>query len=167
MTRCSTRRAERRPPFPPEDVVAEFAPLLKSYHHPDHRRPLRWRVAARFREQGISYEPAQTPKSDLYRDLLPINLRKLDLLDDACLLTELVGLERRTARGSRDSIDHVHERARRHCVAGLAAAASRGAYDASLDWVSAPAADDAEDDFQRQGLSQHILQTGGYYRLWR
>src|SRR5207302_5607480 len=61
----------------------------------------------RFREHGIVYEPAQKPKSDLYRDLLPaINSRKLDLLDDARLLTQLLALERRTARGGRDSIDH-------------------------------------------------------------
>jgi hypothetical protein len=26
----------------------------------------------RFREHGISYEPAQKPKSDLYRDMLPL-----------------------------------------------------------------------------------------------
>src|SRR5262245_38733943 len=55
-----------------------------------------------FRKVGIAYEPAQKPKSDLYRDLLPaINSRKLDLLDDGRLLTQLVGLERRTARGGR------------------------------------------------------------------
>ena len=39
---------ERKPPFPPEDVVAEFAALLKSYRNPEsYRRPLWRRVAAR------------------------------------------------------------------------------------------------------------------------
>jgi hypothetical protein len=92
----------------------------------------------RFREHGVSYEPAQKPKSDLYRDLLPIiNSRKLDLLDNARLLTQLAGLERRTARGGRDSIDHApgaHDDLA-NAVAGLAAAAKRGTYDSSLSWV--------------------------------
>jgi hypothetical protein len=61
--------------------------------------------------------------------LLPvINSRKLDLLDDAQLLTQLVGLERRTARGGRDSIDHApgaHDDLA-NAVAGLAAVAKRG-----------------------------------------
>ena len=96
---------ERRPPFSPEDVVSEFAELLKSYHISKiagDRYAGEW-PRERFREHGIVYEPAQKPKSDLYRDLLPaINSRKLDLLDDARLLTQLVSLERRTARGGRD-----------------------------------------------------------------
>ena len=100
---------ERRPPFSPEDVVAEFSALLKSYRITritGDRYAGEW-PRERFREHGISYEPAQKPKSDLYRDMLPIiNSRKLDLLDDARLLTQMLGLERRTARGGRDSIDH-------------------------------------------------------------
>jgi hypothetical protein len=61
-------------------------------------------------------------------DMLPIiNSRKLDLLDDARLLTQLVGLERRTARGGKDSIDHApsaHDDLA-NAVAGLAAVAKR------------------------------------------
>jgi hypothetical protein len=77
-----------------------------------------------------------------------------------------VGLERRTARGGRDSIDHApgaHDDLA-NAVAGLAAVAKRGSYDSSLDWVSGP---DPDKDFQRQRLMQHILQTGGYYRQRR
>jgi hypothetical protein len=160
---------ERKPPFSPEDVVAEFGALLKSYRISKitgDRYAGEW-PRERFREHSISYEPAQKPKSDLYRDLLPvINSRKIDLLDDARLLTQLVGLERRTARGGRDSIDHApgaHDDLA-NAVAGLAAIAKRGAYDSSMDWVSGP---DAAADFQRQRLSQHILLTGGFYRQWR
>ena len=86
------------------------------------------------------------------------------MLDDARLLTQLVGLERRTARGGRDSIDHTpgaHDDLA-NAVAGLAAVAKRGSYDSSLSWVSGP-----DDDSQRQRLVQHILQTGGYYRQRR
>jgi len=155
---------ERRPPFSPEDVVAEFAALLKSYRISKitgDRYAGEW-PRERFREHGVAYEPAAKAKSDLYRDLLPaINSRKLDLLDDARLLTQLVALERRTARGGRDSIDHApgtHDDVA-NALAGLAATAKRGAYDSSLSWVS-----DSADDFQRQRLYHHILQTGGYYR---
>jgi hypothetical protein len=77
------------------------------------------------------------------------------------LLTQLVGLERRTARGGRDSIDHApgaHEDLA-NAVAGLAAVAKRGSYDSSLSWVSGTD--------ERQRLMQHILQTGGYYRQRR
>ncbi len=50
---------------------------------------------------------AARPKSELYVDLLPlINSRRIELLDDARLLNQLCALERRTARGHRDSIDH-------------------------------------------------------------
>jgi hypothetical protein len=67
------------------------------------------------------------------------------LLDDARLLTQLVGLERRTARGGRDSIDHTpgaHDDLA-NAVAGLAAVAKRGGYDTSLSWVGGP------EDFRR------------------
>jgi hypothetical protein len=38
--------------------------------------------------------------------LPPLNSWKVQLLDDRRLLSQLHGLERRTARGGRDSIDH-------------------------------------------------------------
>ena len=51
-----------------------------------------------------------------YGDMLPaINSRQLDLLDDARLVAQIVGLERRTARGGRDIIDHAPGWPRRHC----------------------------------------------------
>jgi hypothetical protein len=61
----------------------------------------------RFRAHGITYEVCETPKSDLYRDLLPvINAGRVELLDNSRLVAQLTSLERRTARGGRDSIDH-------------------------------------------------------------
>jgi hypothetical protein len=133
---------ERKPAFSPEDVVSEFAELLKSYRITKitgDRYAGDW-PRERFREHGVSYEPAQKPKSDLYRDLLPaINSRKLDLLDHPRLLTQLVGLERRTARGGRDSIDHApgaHDDLA-NAVAGLCGCTRRKyAYDSSMSWVS-------------------------------
>jgi hypothetical protein len=133
---------ERRPPFSPEDVVGEFAALLASYRVTSisgDRYAGEW-PKERFRDHGISYEPAQKPKSDLYRDLLPaINSRKIDLLDHPRLLTQLVGLERRIARGGRDSIDHApgaHDDLA-NAVAGLCGCTrSKYRYDSSMSWVS-------------------------------
>ena len=51
--------------------------------------------------------PTPKPKSDLYREVLPlINSRRVELLDHPRLISQLTGLERRTARSGRDSIDH-------------------------------------------------------------
>jgi hypothetical protein len=55
---------------------------------------------------GIRVEQAARPKSDLYIDLLPLlNSRRIQLLDHPRLISQLCGLERRTSRGCRDSID--------------------------------------------------------------
>jgi hypothetical protein len=163
---------ERRPPFSPEAVVAEFSELLKSYRVSKitgDRYAGEW-PRERFREHGISYESAAKPKSDLYRDLLPmINSRRIDLLDDARLVTQLVSLERRTGRGTgRDSIDHPPGAHDDLCnaVAGLAATTKRGSYLADLSWVSGPDPADSERAFQERRLCQHILRHSGYYR-WR
>lgn len=100
---------ERKPPFSPEAVVAEYAALLKTYGITKvvgDRYAGEWPREA-FRSHGITYEASAAPKSDLYRDLLPkLNSGEVDLLDLPRLMTQLVGLERRTARGGRDSIDH-------------------------------------------------------------
>jgi hypothetical protein len=100
---------EVRPPFDPEVAVAECAALLKRF---DVARVIGDKYAgewprARFREHGISFEQSVRPKSDLYGDLLPlINGRRIELLDHPRLAAQLVGLERKTARSGKDSIDH-------------------------------------------------------------
>ena len=100
---------ERKPPFSPDDVTAEFAGVLKAYRL---RRVCGDRYGGewpreRFKVHGVTYEPADKPKSDIYRDVLPLlNSDKADLLDSPRLLAQLCGLERRTARSGRDSIDH-------------------------------------------------------------
>jgi hypothetical protein len=133
---------ERRPPFSPEDVVVEFSTFLKSYRVSavtGDRYAGEW-PRERFREYGISYEPAAKPKSDLYRDLLPaINSRLVDLIDDTRLVAQIVGLERRTARGGRDSIDHApgaHDDVA-NAVAGVIAmlVSAKSDYDTSYAWV--------------------------------
>ncbi len=110
-TNCAVLDAirERRPPFSPDAVVQEFAGLVKSYRVQrvrGDRYAGEW-PRERFRAHGIQYEPAEKPKSDLYRDLLPLlNSGRAELLDHPRLAAQLCGLERRTARGGRDSVDH-------------------------------------------------------------
>jgi hypothetical protein len=100
---------EQRPPFSPEFVVGDFAETLKRYRISQvrgDRYGAEW-VAEQFRKAGITYRPAEKPKSDLYREFLPaINSQSVDLLDHPKLISQLCSLERRTARGGRDSIDH-------------------------------------------------------------
>ena len=100
---------ERRAPFNPSEAVAEFSGLLKAYSVSTlvgDRYSGEWCVE-RFREHGIRYEPAPKPKSELYGQMLPVlNARTIELPDDPRLIAQLVGLERYTTRGGRDSIDH-------------------------------------------------------------
>jgi hypothetical protein len=100
---------EVRPPFNPESVVEEFASLLASYGIFEvygDRYGGEWPRSV-FRKHGIRYEPNVEPKSDLYRNLLPlINSGRVELLDHPRLIAQLCNLERRTARSGRDSIDH-------------------------------------------------------------
>jgi hypothetical protein len=100
---------EVRPPFSPEAVVDEFCALLKTYRVRSVTGDRYGGEFCRqpFRLRGIEYRLADKAKSDLYRDLLPVlNSGGVLLPKSDKLVAQLVGLERRTARGGRDSIDH-------------------------------------------------------------
>ena len=121
---------EQRPPFDPSAVAGEFAAVLKSYGVTKvvgDKYAGMWPVEV-FAKLSITYEQSAAPKSDLYRDLLPlINSNRIRLLDNAKLVNQLVGLERRVARGGRDSIDHGpggHDDIA-NAVAGLASVTNR------------------------------------------
>jgi hypothetical protein len=100
---------EVRPPFSPEATINEFVLLLKAYridrisgdkYAGEFPREL-------FRRRGVKYLLCEKPKSDLYRDLLPgLNSGRVLLPRNDRLTNQLVGLERRTTRAGRDSIDH-------------------------------------------------------------
>jgi hypothetical protein len=101
--------AERRPPFSPDAVVAEFAEVLKAYRIATVRGDRyagEW-PRERFRAYGIDYLPADKSRSDIYIECLPrVTARRVELLDNRKLITQLASLERRTARSGKDSIDH-------------------------------------------------------------
>ena len=120
-----------------------FAALLKSYgilRVGGDKYAGEWPREQFRKHGGITYEPSEKPKSDLYRDLLPLlNSGRIELLDHPRLVAQACGLERRCARGGRESIDHAPG-ARDDLInapAGVAAATNRGKirYDTTLSWV--------------------------------
>jgi hypothetical protein len=117
-------------PFSPEDAVKEQAQLLALYGLSEvtgDRYGGAWPAEA-FRKQGIIYKTSDRTKSDLYLEFLPIlNSRGVELLDLPRLTAQLCSLERRTARGGRDSVDHPpnsHDDIA-NCVAGVVANLTR------------------------------------------
>jgi hypothetical protein len=161
---------EARPPFSPEAITGEFSSLLKSY---SVFKVLGDRFGGSYPSEqfgrfAVTYDQAAKPKSELYGDLLPmINSCRIQLLDHPRLISQLCGLERRTARGGRDSIDHSpggHDDCA-NCVAGLASINTQyAAYDSSYSgWSDDPNADRAAQTarYQRQQLASYIFHLSG------
>jgi len=114
---------EVRPPFSPDQICAEFAELLGRYGIAEvvgDRYGGEW-PRERFAAHGVTYTPSELVKSALYTELLPLlNAGRVELLDVPRLAGQLLQLERRVARGGRDSIDHpphAHDDVA-NCVAG-------------------------------------------------
>ena len=91
--------------------MASFVTLLKAYglsKVTGDRYGGEW-CREPFRKLGITYDLSEKPKNDIYQNCLPLlNSGKVQLLDLPRLQVQLIGLERRTARGGKDSIDHPH-----------------------------------------------------------
>ena len=130
---------ETRPPLSPEKVIEEYAKLLRDYrigrvygdrYGGEFPREI-------FRRYEIVYEPAVKPKAEIYRDFLPlVNSGKVELLDNPRLIAQLCNLERRVARGGRDSIDHApnaHDDVA-NVAAGALTMASRGREPGDYGW---------------------------------
>lgn len=100
---------EVRPHLSPEAVTTDFAALLKTYRVQKvqgDRYAGEW-PRERFRVHGIEYELSDAPKSDIYRDAMPLlNSGRAELLNLPRLASQLCGLERRTSRSGRGRIDH-------------------------------------------------------------
>ncbi len=100
---------EWRPPFNTETVVEQVCEILRAYgigKVTGDRYAGGW-VSDGFQKHGIFYQPSQRSKSELYLDLLPlISSCRAELLDNPKMVNQLLGLERRTTRLGRDTIDH-------------------------------------------------------------
>jgi hypothetical protein len=151
---------EVKPPFSPEGVVKEFSYTLRRYRITKvtgDRYAGEW-PREQFRKQGVAYHTSERAKSEIYIELLAaINSRVVDLLDHPRLIAQLTGLERRTSRGGRDSIDHppnAHDDVA-NAVAGaiVLASAVRGDGKAKVERVPLPAFDSY---YNRRGLSDPI-----------
>jgi len=96
-------------PFDPETVVAEFVELFRRYGIKEtvgDAYASQW-CATAFDRHGITYRHSELNRSQLYLTTLPlINSKTVRLLDHPRAVSQFCGLERRTTRGGRDTVDH-------------------------------------------------------------
>jgi hypothetical protein len=99
----------RKAPCSPEAAVSEQAQFFRSYNI-NHVRGDRYGgmlIPELFAKHGIAYKPSDPSKSEIYLAMLgAVNSGLVYLLDHQPLLNQLGALERTTARGGRDQIDH-------------------------------------------------------------
>src|SRR4029077_14471752 len=100
---------EQKPPFNPEQVISEFAAIIKlwgaSTVTADHYAGDIPKTA--FQRHGILYLASEQTRSELYLELLPLmSSGKVELLLNPKLKGQLCGLERRIQRSGRESVDH-------------------------------------------------------------
>jgi hypothetical protein len=84
-----------------------------------------------FEKNGMAYEKCDRNRSQLYLDFLPlVTSGSADLLDDPRMVAQFAALERRTAKGGRDSVDHKPGAHDDLCTAVAGALVAVGASDA-------------------------------------
>jgi hypothetical protein len=173
---------EIKPPFSPEAATRELAGFFKSYglsRISGDRYAGMWPREA-FLKHNVSYETAERDASGLYLELLPaINSRRVALLDNPRLVSQLASLERRAAPFGRDRIDHppnAHDDVA-NAVAGafaLLSASTTGAawvsfYGALARRAPRPQYDSADDPLPWRGPSPSPVAAGNrlteLYRL--
>ena len=149
----------------PADITTDYAALLKSYRIrkvTGDKYGGSW-PGDEFKKHGITYSPSDKPKSGLYLDLLPaLNSGRVELPPDDRLINQLIGLERRTARGGRDSIDHTpggHDD-RANVVAGLVSVAKKPAYDLELFIYGCHRGDEKPKRTHRRSAIEAIRRAG-------
>jgi hypothetical protein len=98
-----------RAPFNPSGVVAECAALLGEYRVRSvtgDRYAGEWPREA-FRGEGVQYEVAVKPKSDLYLALVStVHGERVEIPENETMLRELRSLERRRGTSGKDRVDH-------------------------------------------------------------
>lgn len=130
--------------FDPESAVEEIAQVLAPYkvdQTTGDRYSAQWCSQA-FEKRGIKYEQAEQNASQLYLEMLPrINAKTIRLLDHPRAINQICLLERRTARGGRDSISHppnLHDDVA-NAIAGLCGlAVSASSFISDYSWVGGP-----------------------------
>lgn len=96
-------------PHEPAHAIADFATTLRAY---GLRSVIGDNYAANFTagafaDHGVEYTKSKLSRSELYLELLPLmNSHKVVIIDNAALIKELAGLERRAAGRGRDAVDH-------------------------------------------------------------
>ena len=122
----------------------EFAALLKTYRVSQvsgDRYAGEW-CREPFQRAGIFYDPNARPKSDLYRDLLPlINSKACALLDNERMLSQISGLDRRIGRSGKDIIDHppgLHDDVANAVAGAVTLTAAESAMVSSGNWKFTP-----------------------------
>lgn len=100
---------ERRPPFQPQGVAAEFSDVLKAYHltmATSDRYAGAW-VSEAFAKHGITIQSSELMASEIYLEFLPlVSGGRVELLDLKRLTSQLAGLERRARVGGKDMVTH-------------------------------------------------------------
>lgn len=100
---------EKTAPLSPAVTVPLFAAAIRQYGctHATGDRYGGEFCREPFRLAGVGYRLSEKSKSELYGAFLPmLNSGRVALPDVPRLLRQLEGLERRTARGGRETIDH-------------------------------------------------------------
>jgi hypothetical protein len=91
-------------------VIAEAVPVLQAYRITEIVGDYwggEWVGERLVEDSPRSYVRSPKVKSDLYLEALPaMTLGRVQLLDHPRAVAQIAGLERRTARSGRDSIDH-------------------------------------------------------------
>jgi hypothetical protein len=152
--------------FSPEDATSEAADVVKSYGLSlvtGDRYAGEW-VRERFRKHGIRYAVSESTKSTLYIDLVPLFTGSTArILDNEKLRRQLVALERRTARGGRDSVDHPpggHDDLANSAAGALVAADQYGRRLAKVEEPEAPA--ETTDELLRRRIRDAVQEQLGH-----
>ena len=176
--------AERKPRFVPAQVIADYAKLLKAYGIMEvqsdgfgggfH--------SSEWAHHGIKFMPCERTTSENYLAALPVFLaRRVRLVDNAVLRSQLAGLERRFHSGDRESVSHAasanaHDDVACSACGAIVIAASRPTYNL---WAAFPNEEmdpavarlfgreqsqaEARDERYRRGLAVHIFNCTGHW----
>jgi hypothetical protein len=148
---------EKRAPFDPSVVTEEFAEILDAYRITQvvgDRYSGEW-VREAFRQNGFAYTPSERNKSAIYLEFLVLtNSGRARIPAIPRLRQQLVGLERRTSRSGRDSVDHrpgQHDDLANAAAGALVLAAEQAIVREPLvTFISFDESDSAETEWERR-----------------